>query len=427
MADRYSPSLRIEHAEKFIGITDLLNRGLAEESSALFRTHQKALASMGGSMAHQLPRLEGAASDAGDAVAPSADYFAPSLRIEHAEKLIEITDLLRKVMPDESFSLFRTHHVAMANMGGAMSEQLPPRLPARALDTEPRPELPSEDLRWRVAGHRDAQVFWDTGAQSVANVNAMLSIVGKSITDYPHALDFGCGCGRMLLHMKDIAEGVDVQGVDIDPESIAWCKAHIPWATTTVTAWKPPLPFADGYFDLVFNQSVFTHLDEDYQDAWLQELMRVTKPGAAVILSVAGETPFANFIQAAGGSRHQAKYIDAFRSKGFLFIDSDGWDDGPFPDFYHSTFHAPWYIYRHWGRFFEIRAYVARGSLGFLDYLLLIRRDGVAAPSEKAGWEDAESSPLPPGAVDGGRSSLPTRALRKLRRTARAIKQKVGS
>ena len=42
----------------------------------------------------------------------------------------------------------------------------------------------------------------------------------------------------------------------------------------------PPLLFPDCAFDLVFAISVFTHLDEQYQLAWLAELRRVAQPGA---------------------------------------------------------------------------------------------------------------------------------------------------
>ena len=52
------------------------------------------------------------------------------------------------------------------------------------------------------------------------------------------------------------------------------------------------MDFPDAYFDLIFNHSVFTHLDENYQDAWLAELERVTKPGGVLVLSVSGQHPF---------------------------------------------------------------------------------------------------------------------------------------
>lgn len=46
---------------------------------------------------------------------------------------------------------------------------------------------------------------------------------------------------------------------------------HIPWVKSSVNQGLPPLDFPDEHFDLIFNHSVFTHIDENYQDAWLVE------------------------------------------------------------------------------------------------------------------------------------------------------------
>lgn len=238
-------------------------------------------------------------------------------------------------------------------------------------------ELPGEDLRWRVAGHPDPGWFWKSGGMSIANIETMLSIVGTSFADYPRALEFGCGCGRMLLHLREVTEKTELHAVDIDAQSAAWVQRHIPWVKCSVNDPLPPLAFPDGHFDLVFNQSVFTHLDENYQDAWLGELARVTKPGGALVLSVSGEHPFSELVKALrDAGADPAKLIARFHAKGIVFIDDDSYVGGPFPDFYHSTFHAPWYVFEHWGRFFDIKAFVPRGSLDFQDYVLLRRRDG---------------------------------------------------
>lgn len=239
------------------------------------------------------------------------------------------------------------------------------------------PELPSESLRWRVAGHSDADWFWKSGAMSIRDIGRMLSIVGKSFADYPRALEFGCGCGRMLLHLADVGRQIELYGVDIDAEAIGWAQAHIPWVRCSVNEGLPPLAFPDGHFDLVFNQSVFTHLDENYQDAWLAELRRVVKPGGTLVLSVSGEHPFGELLKAhRDAGTDPSALTEQYRTKGIVFIEDDGWGGGPFPDFYHSTFHAPWYVFEHWGRYFDIKAYVIRGSLDFQDYLLLRRPDG---------------------------------------------------
>jgi len=238
------------------------------------------------------------------------------------------------------------------------------------------PELPSDDLMFRVAGTSYPLWFWRSGKQSVDQISAVLSHVGKSFKDFPRALDFGCGCGRMMLHLKDIGTTTELFGVDIDAEAIAWAREHIPWAKFSVNQGLPPLEFPDEYFDLVFNHSVFTHLDERYQDAWLVELERITKPGAAVILSVSGEHVFAEFEKKlAEWGRDPQPLRETLHNRGILFIADDGALSSPFPDFYHTTFHAPWYVFERWGSIFDIRAYVVRGDLEYQDLVLLTRRE----------------------------------------------------
>lgn len=236
------------------------------------------------------------------------------------------------------------------------------------------PELPSDDLIWRVTSTRSRECFWSTGSLSVREINAVLSIIGSSLYDYPRVLDWGCGCGRILLHLSDVGQKVELYGVDIDPEAISWAQQHITWARCSVCNGLPPLDFPDSYFDLIYNHSVMTHLDEKYQDAWLAELQRVVKPEGMVLLTVKGEYPFANLEKKwREAGANPASMREELQKKGILYISDDGWKNGPFPDFYHSTFHTPWYVFAHWGRFFEIKAYVVRGSIDLQDFVLMKR------------------------------------------------------
>jgi SAM-dependent methyltransferase len=127
---------------------------------------------------------------------------------------------------------------------------------------------PGDELISRVAGGTDRALFYWSGRESVRELDRTLAIVGRSLDSFASILDFGCGCGRMLLWMDTLGERTALHGTDIDADAIAWCAKHIPYARVTVNNPDPPLPYADGTFDLVFNHSVFTHIDARRQDAW---------------------------------------------------------------------------------------------------------------------------------------------------------------
>src|SRR6516162_4044971 len=114
---------------------------------------------------------------------------------------------------------------------------------------------PGSELISRVVGGADRGWFYWTGRESV--------------------LDFGCGCGRMLLWMEELNRTCALHGTDVDADAIRWCAEHVPYAEVKVNDADPPLGYPDGEFELVYGHSVFTHLDEQRQDAWLSELQRL--------------------------------------------------------------------------------------------------------------------------------------------------------
>jgi SAM-dependent methyltransferase len=227
--------------------------------------------------------------------------------------------------------------------------------------------VPDGSLISRVAIGPDVPAFLRSGQQSLHDLERTLAIAGRSLESFESILDFGCGCGRMLLWMEAVGRSRTLYGTDIDPEAVAWCRAHIPFAQVSVNEPDPPLPYDDGSFDLVFNHSVFTHIDERRQDQWLTELRRVTRPGGLLVLSIHSETALPDDAWAIRG---------LLERDGIAFLDNVHPPSFPLPDWYQATFHAPWYIFEHWGRWFEIRGYVPGGSLAFQDHVLLERLPG---------------------------------------------------
>ena len=69
------------------------------------------------------------------------------------------------------------------------------------------------------------------------------------------------------------------------PNRWSGAASSIPGGVFSVNGPLPPLPYADGSFDLIYGVSVFTHLSEEHQRAWLPELRRILKPGGLLLLS----------------------------------------------------------------------------------------------------------------------------------------------
>jgi SAM-dependent methyltransferase len=207
---------------------------------------------------------------------------------------------------------------------------------------------------------------------SANDLEKVLSFAGVRLAEAERVLDFGAGCGRIMRHLAPIADRVELHGCDIDPDAIAWSAANLPFATFTCNEGLPPLPYPDGYFDVIVNHSVFTHLPEDYQDAWLGELGRVTRPGGHLALSVAGLHAFEGLVKSyLEWPTDPSEIQRVMREEGFLYIADDSWTGSTFPDFYHSAFHSPDYVMRHWSKYFTVLGYFPRAALEFQDIVLL--------------------------------------------------------
>jgi SAM-dependent methyltransferase len=141
-------------------------------------------------------------------------------------------------------------------------------------------------------------------------------------------------------------------GADIDSEAIAWCNRSMSdVAKFVVNPAMPPAPFEDGFFDLIYSVSVFTHLPEDMELAWIAEMARLLAPQGILVASLHGDNDF----DAVGS----ASARDEFNRTGFCYLRSSG--TAGLPDFYHGSFHKPSYVGRQWGQHFNMLDYEPRG------------------------------------------------------------------
>lgn len=93
-------------------------------------------------------------------------------------------------------------------------------------------------------------------------------------------LDIGCGTGYLTRLLRGT-----VVAVDQSTEMLEFARRHVPDAKF-IRADVPPLPFADGMFDLAFSSAVYSHIEAAATRAeFCAEALRVAR--AVVILEQA--------------------------------------------------------------------------------------------------------------------------------------------
>jgi SAM-dependent methyltransferase len=240
---------------------------------------------------------------------------------------------------------------------------------ARAAEPLTDVPLPPARLRLRVSGHSDAGLFEGMPAVFLRDAAAALRLHGHELGESRSVLDFGCGPGRLLRRLSAQLPDARLVGIDVDAEAVAWVASALPEVRALTVPSLPPTALQAAEFDLVIAFSVFTHLDEDRQDAWLEELARVAAPGGTLLLTVNGdfsirwhrEHPLFNL---------SPEVETQLESRGMAFSRDDGWGR-EFPDWYHTTFHTPAYISSHWARWFEVLDVIPSGAQVLQDLVVL--------------------------------------------------------
>jgi cyclopropane fatty-acyl-phospholipid synthase-like methyltransferase len=221
-------------------------------------------------------------------------------------------------------------------------------------------QLPPAKLRFRVAENIDVSLFYRVGAEASGNIQAVLEQLGHTVSEFRNILDFGCGCGRILMWLMECFPDVHWFGTDVDAEAIEWCRQKLPNAKFNVNGPLPPAPYPNESFDLIYGISVFTHLNDSYQRAWIPELHRMLRPGGLLLMTFFGE--------------HVWKDMDAtgeVERRGIIFRTSEKLK-GVQPDWYQTTLQSSSHILQAFSTHFA-RVKVSLGAFGDHDVLIAER------------------------------------------------------
>jgi len=216
--------------------------------------------------------------------------------------------------------------------------------------------VPPKDLWWRYADTEER--YLAIGKEYLDNMARVLDQAGRSLSSCKRILDFGAASGIMIRWLEANArDGGEVWGVDISGAHMIWCQQHLspPFKFATSTSF-PHLPFEDGYFDLVYAGSVFTHI-ADLAEAWLLELRRIVRPGGNLYVTVHDEHTISlyekdpNFFMQKHLQERDREIGYTRRNWDFFTLDRTPGEGGPGQA---QVFYKREYLRRHWGQFLKV-------------------------------------------------------------------------
>ncbi len=151
--------------------------------------------------------------------------------------------------------------------------------------TEPRPQFDRYARDYRDLNAAAVRASGETPDYFAALKASYMSRVAPLPEDgTPRAiLDFGCGIGGGIPHLRHVFTGARLHGVDASGESIAMARADCGDAQFSVIE-DNRLPLPDATFDLALAACVFHHIAPVERLHWMRELRRVLKPGGKVFV-----------------------------------------------------------------------------------------------------------------------------------------------
>lgn len=231
----------------------------------------------------------------------------------------------------------------------------------RRLAAADRARVPPAELRFKVAGPGTIPQFFAGGEAMAESIEAALGGTDRRLSSGGDFLDFGCGCGRLLAALEQRHPELRVHGCDVDAAAVAWCRERFPRVAFRTNDEWPPCDFPAASFDVIWCGSVFTHIDEDHQDAWLEELRRLLRPGGLLLASLHGRRSWEQW-PVVWGRR-------CLERDGFFFLTSKV-DAGLHPDWYQVAWHTEDYVRRHWSRWYDVCRYFDGGLNGYQDIVV---------------------------------------------------------
>ncbi len=232
------------------------------------------------------------------------------------------------------------------------------------------PSMPSEHVQLRYTGAKGDTVLKEAFDAYTLFKETYEKEIGP-LSKCRSVLDFGCGWGRITrFFMKDV-DSSRIWACDPVQDMIDICRESNRWCNFDTINTRPPSPYEDDKFDLIFSFSVFSHLSEDMHKMQLDELYRILRPGGLLIVT----TRQRKYIKECAAMRNLEdleSLHEGPRSSASAFLDTQehlsDYDSGKycFSQLVHEGEWSYWgeaaipkeYVMKHWTKRFTFRDFI---------------------------------------------------------------------
>jgi ubiquinone/menaquinone biosynthesis C-methylase UbiE len=121
--------------------------------------------------------------------------------------------------------------------------------------------------------------LWELVPEDPGPAPAHLVKFVRELPEAEHALDLGCGDGRLTVELR----AGTITAADVSEVALRRAARRVPEAEIAHVAPDEPLPFVDGEFELVLCAETIEHV-RDVQ-LFLSEARRVLRPGGGLALT----------------------------------------------------------------------------------------------------------------------------------------------
>ncbi|HAM52396.1 MAG TPA: hypothetical protein DCP92_17500 [Nitrospiraceae bacterium] len=145
-------------------------------------------------------------------------------------------------------------------------------------------------------GKWNVEDFFATGDEEIERVFRFMQSRSLRVNDGCF-LDFGCGVGRISKALrKRFQRGF---GVDISPKTVDLARSYVKGVDFMVNQCDSLPQFPDDSVDFIYSHIVLQHIPNDYQKRYLDEFLRIVRPGGLAVFSNPDRFPQSTGEQAA--------------------------------------------------------------------------------------------------------------------------------